>query len=405
MPIKTLRPSRWLKLFFPLSLSLVCFSLCFSDAVNAYSEQESPKGPVPLFNGKNLDGWAQVNCASETFTVRDGMIISTGKPTGVLRTDRQYENYIFEVEWRHMKPRGNAGIFVWSEGISAPGVPFAKGVEVQVLENGYGDTRSHTCHGDIFPIHGSTMVPDNGRGGQRSFPTENRSKPFGKWNRYVIVCVDGDIKLSVNGKFVTGGRQCNYQKGYICLEAEGSECHFRNLKIYELPSAGADETNTAPLVEGFKSLYSGLDLRNWKQGKGIEEIWKSSDWRLVCKSNENQRRNLVSEKSYKNYSVQIDFQWNGKESDTRQCPLVLGSDEGWGMKTIPAKMKEALAGIPAGKWSRLRIDRNQSTQTVHLNGKTIADSIPIERDVMEHIALRDSGQPSTFASIYVLESN
>ncbi|HKI19272.1 MAG TPA: family 16 glycoside hydrolase, partial [Isosphaeraceae bacterium] len=48
----------------------------------------------PLFNGKDLSGWVPVNIAPETFTVRDGMIVSTGKPTGVMRTDQQYENFV-----------------------------------------------------------------------------------------------------------------------------------------------------------------------------------------------------------------------------------------------------------------------------------------------------------------------
>src|SRR5215218_3528964 len=33
----------------------------------------------PLFNGKDLSGWVIVNVAPNTFTARDGMIVSTGK--------------------------------------------------------------------------------------------------------------------------------------------------------------------------------------------------------------------------------------------------------------------------------------------------------------------------------------
>jgi len=48
--------------------------------------QAADDGSVPLFNGKNFDGWVNVNCAPETWTVRDGIIVCTGIPTGVLRT-------------------------------------------------------------------------------------------------------------------------------------------------------------------------------------------------------------------------------------------------------------------------------------------------------------------------------
>ena len=40
---------------------------------------------MPLFNGKDLTGWHNVNCAPGTFYVKDGMIITTGVPTGYLR--------------------------------------------------------------------------------------------------------------------------------------------------------------------------------------------------------------------------------------------------------------------------------------------------------------------------------
>src|SRR5438128_2318311 len=58
-------------------------------------------GFKPLFNGKDLTGWHNVNCAPGTFYVKDGMIITTGKPTGYLRTDKQYENFFLEFEWFH----------------------------------------------------------------------------------------------------------------------------------------------------------------------------------------------------------------------------------------------------------------------------------------------------------------
>jgi hypothetical protein len=48
------------------------------------------------------------------------------------------------------------------------------------------------------------------------------------------VCVDGIIKLSVNGKYVNGIRQSSQRKGYLCLEAEGARIEFRNLQIIEL---------------------------------------------------------------------------------------------------------------------------------------------------------------------------
>jgi hypothetical protein len=63
------------------------------------------------------------------------------------------------------------------------------------------------------------------------------------------VAVDGNVKLSVNGKFVNGIRDASYKKGYLCLESEGKEIHFRTIRIMELPAGLADKSNTAPLIK------------------------------------------------------------------------------------------------------------------------------------------------------------
>src|ERR1043166_2481319 len=117
---------------------------------------------VPLFNGRDLTGWVNANCAPETWSVRDGLIHCTGHPTGAMRTERQYENFILEVEWRHLSSGGNSGVFIWGTPIAAPGVPFLRGIEVQVLDHGYnakGKNEWYTTHGDVFPIHGAAMKP------------------------------------------------------------------------------------------------------------------------------------------------------------------------------------------------------------------------------------------------------
>src|SRR5204862_2473898 len=109
--------------------SLLCAGLGRSLTGNWAATGRSRAADVPadaegfrtLFNGKDLSGWVPVNVAPETFTVRDGLIVSTGVPTGVMRTERPYENFIIELEWRHVKPGGNAGLFVWADALPDPG--------------------------------------------------------------------------------------------------------------------------------------------------------------------------------------------------------------------------------------------------------------------------------------------
>src|SRR5262249_49988847 len=142
--------------------------LCALAAAASFSAgEEKDDGFVPMFNGKDLTGWVNVNCAPGTFFVKDGQVITTGKPTGYLRTERQYENFIAEFEWMHVNKLtvGNSGFFVWADPLPAVGTPYTRGIEVQVLVNlTHTDKKTGaitaTSQGDLFSIHGATCKPD-----------------------------------------------------------------------------------------------------------------------------------------------------------------------------------------------------------------------------------------------------
>ena len=181
-----------------------------------------------------------------------------------LRTERMYENFVLDVEWMHLTPKGNAGVFIWADPLPARGQPFLRAIEVQVLDG--RETPNYTSHGDIFPIHGAKMTPNHPHPGgwDRSLPTEKRAKPAGQWNHYRITADRGRITLEVNGKAVSGGYDITPRKGYIALESEGAPAMFRNLRIRELPSAGELAATESPHAdEGYRSLYTGVDLSGW----------------------------------------------------------------------------------------------------------------------------------------------
>src|SRR3989442_969172 len=87
-----------------------------------------------LFNGKDLTGWINVNTAEDTWRVRDGLLICSGHPIGVMRSEKQYENFVLHIEWMHMEPGGNSGVFVWSNARPGEKNRLPDGVEVQMLE-------------------------------------------------------------------------------------------------------------------------------------------------------------------------------------------------------------------------------------------------------------------------------
>jgi hypothetical protein len=224
---------------FRFAIAIAAVAL-FIGATQLYSD------PVPewrdLFNGKDLSGWVNVNTDPDTWRVEDGLLICKGTPIGVMRSDRQYENFVLHVEWRHMEPGGNSGVFAWSAAVPGERNRLPDGVEIQMLDPGWVKLNTRDgkeppvayVHGELFGVGGVWIDPDNPRG-PRSKSIENRVLGTGEWNVYDVVAVDGVIKLSVNGKFVNGIRHSTQKKGYLCLESEGAEIHFRNIKIMELP--------------------------------------------------------------------------------------------------------------------------------------------------------------------------
>ena len=411
-----------------------------------------------LFNGKDLSGWVIVNVAPDTFTAKDGMIVSTGKPTGTIRTDKMYENFIMELEWRHMVPGGNAGIFIWGDPISAVGTPFSRGIEVQVLDG--RETANYTSHGDVFSIWGARMKPDRPHpgGAERCLPSEKRCKPSPEWNHYRITCKDGVLKLSVNGKEVSGASECTPRKGYICLESEGSECHFRNLRIQELPSTNPSPEETAADALGFLPLIAGPELTAWKKVEGNQGHWVVNDWRLQydgkSEAKEPRDKHLWTAKDYGDFQMVVDWRLpnqpvkkkypvvlpNGddkldasgqpvmkevddagntgillrgnEEAQINICCYPVGSGEITAFRTNKQLAPEIRAAVtpkevadaPLGKWNRFVITMQGERVSVELNGKQIIENAQLPGVPSRGpIGLQHHNEVVEFANVYVRE--
>jgi hypothetical protein len=442
-----------------VQLVLVCFtqSFCFSDSQFLFqpSSLQADEAWTPLFNGQDLSGWVNVNCAPGTFSVRDGMIVSTGVPTGILRTEKQYENFLLELEWRHVHPGGNAGLFVWSDPLTAPGTPFARAIEVQILDG--RNSENYTSHGDVFGIHGSFMKPDrpHPNGWMRCLPIEHRAKPAGEWNHYRVECRDGSLKLAVNGKVVSGASECKPRKGYLCLESEGSECHFRNIRIQELPSTAPGPEETAQVALPFRPLYTGVDLAGWKLDPGHQGHWQPKDWILEYDGQSDANdKNLWSQREFGDFVLICDWRLTAKP-EKRLRPVILptgeyavnddgsrklvevldagdsgiylrgnsksqvniwcwpiGSGEVYGYredKNLPTAVRAGVtpktaADNPVGRWNRFVITLKGDRLTVILNDQTVLEDAQLPGvPARGPLALQHHGDPIQFANILIQE--
>ncbi len=373
-----------------LLFALILVASALSDDPKTEKKED---GFVPMFDGKTLKGWVNVNCYPGTFFVKDEMIITTGKPTGFLRTEKQYENFIAEFDWMHIPPApgevGNSGFFVWADPLPAVGTSYTRGIEVQVLVNlTYKNKKGEitaTSQGDLFSIWGAKCVPDrpHPNGSERCLPSEDRCKGANEWNHYRVEANDGVLKLAVNGKVVSGVSKCNPRKGYLALESEGSECRFRNLKIKELPSTDPKPAEIAKVAQDFTNLLTGTDLPGWKtEDEEAKKNWKVKDWMVhFGGTSKDKNQSLRTEKTYGDCEFITDFRFLKKEGGTctfiwgdgkltKSLLVIIGPDGAFGVVGTKAGHKGSTKHLkPVEEWNRLRVAIKDGKATLELNGE------------------------------------
>jgi hypothetical protein len=201
---------------------------------------------ISLFNGQDLTGWHAdiperdtVAGLPESFAVRNGVLVSLGKPEGHLITDSVFSNYRLSMDYRFTQGAGNCGVLVH---VSRPRMlykMFPQSIEAQL----------HTDDaGDFWCIGEDISVPDmeKRRGPKEEWgATEGKKrrilnlndgaeKPLGEWNHYDIECRNNSITVWVNQVLVNAGTGCTTDHGQIALQAEGAEVEFKNIVLTSL---------------------------------------------------------------------------------------------------------------------------------------------------------------------------
>ncbi len=228
-----------MKHFGPVILLPVAASLALSSAASQAASHS-------LFNGTSLAGWHvdvpamdSSPAARNPFLVRNGLLVTRGKPQGHLITDAVYRDYRLEVEYRFPGKSGNAGVLVHASTPRALYGMFPKSIEVQMESDNAGD---------FWCIVEDITVPDmeKRRGPQDTWGitegkarrivnlTNGSERPLGAWNRMVIEAVGRSLRVWVNGALVNSGTNATADHGQIALQAEGTAVEFRKLVLTPL---------------------------------------------------------------------------------------------------------------------------------------------------------------------------
>jgi hypothetical protein len=169
--------------------------------------------PIPLFNGKNLDGWKMSQPGPPVWTVRDGLLVSPGHGPELI-SDAKFEDFKLHVEF-NAGPSSNSGVYLRGR------------YEVQIETDSISEPPSHHTggvYGFLTPQPELPRAPDT-------------------WQTFDITLVGRRVTLVQNGQTVidnqeipgiTGGALDSHEglPGPVYLQgSEEGHVLFRNITI------------------------------------------------------------------------------------------------------------------------------------------------------------------------------
>lgn len=278
---------------------------------------------TPLFNGKNLKGWKQLNGKAK-YEVKDGTIIGTSKfgtNNSFLATEKNYGDFILEFEYK-VSDRLNSGVQFRSESKPEYNNGQVFGYQFEI------DPSARAWSGGIY---------DEGR---RSWlypltknPEARSAFKANEWNKGRVEAVGKSIKTYLNGVYCSYLLDDMTLSGFIALQVhqvkdpknEGLTVAWRNIRICTQNIGSELTSNSAPIYQvngidntisdqeskaGWKLLFDGKTTQGWKGAKlgefpssvfvvdnGIIKIHKATV----------NSGGIITEKKYRNFELLVDF--------------------------------------------------------------------------------------------------
>ncbi len=184
-------------------LVALIFSMAFGDSNDDF---------ISLFDGETLEGWHIMNGAK--FSAGNGIIKLNGGQ-GWLRSEKEYSDFILQLEFRFLLPKQDGGVFIRSsmDGENWPNSNY----EVQV-EN---TRRMAKIWGTEYDLNADLV--------------QFVLKPVNEWNEYNIYVSGSRMEVRLNGMLVsTSDNIDQLNKGFIGLQGENGFHEYRNIRIKDL---------------------------------------------------------------------------------------------------------------------------------------------------------------------------
>ena len=340
-----------------ISLFLLAFAAGFSYGSTKSGDWES------LFNGKNLNGWKQLNGQAK-YEVVNGEIVGTtvaNTPNSFLTTEKNYSDFILELELMVESPM-NSGIQFRSESTPEYNNGRVHGYQCEV------DPSSRAWSGGIYDearrgwLYPCTYNPEGGK-----------AFKMGEWNKYRIECIGPDIRTWVNGVPVAHLIDDMTPEGFICLQVHsigkdgepGHKIRWRNIRIQtkNLKSTPMEDVFVVNLLpnnlseseksQGWKLLFDGTSSKGWKSASGDkfpENGWEVKDGTIsvLAKKDGYVKRggDVVTEEKFKAFSLQFEFKLTeGANSGVKYCLGNNGPSIGLEYQVLSDSHSDAKMGV------------------------------------------------------------
>ncbi|NOY37645.1 MAG: DUF1080 domain-containing protein [Chlorobi bacterium] len=282
-----------------------------------------------LFNGKNLDGWVQLNGTAKYYA-EDGVLVGEtvpGSPNSFLCTKEKFGDFILEFDVM-LEAAVNSGVQIRSESTKDYRNGRVHGYQVEI------DPSIRRWTGGIY---------DEARRGwlynlERN-PKGKEAFLMGQWNHFRVEALGNSIRTWVNGVQCANLVDDMTPAGFIGLqvhnigskntELAGKKIRWRNIRIMTTapeshrlkqdPGVAVisyldNQLTESEKAEGWKLLWDGKTTKGWRGAKldhFPDKGWTISDGVLTVQASGGAESanggDIITEKTYRNFILEVDF--------------------------------------------------------------------------------------------------
>ncbi|KAA9038040.1 DUF1080 domain-containing protein [Ginsengibacter hankyongi] len=246
--------------------------------INISSSKAQTNGWINLFDGKTLNGWKTL-AGTAKYSVENGTIVGTtvaNSGNTFLATEKEYGNFILELDIKIESPNGNSGVQTRSHynpaGHDGKGLVYGRQVEVDPSDRKWsGGIYDEGRRQWLYPLTLNTKARDAFKANE--------------FNHYKIECIGNEMKTWLNGVPVAYLVDTIDEKGFIALQVHqvknadeaGKKIYFKNIRI---KTSGLKSTPFSPGI--FVVDYVPNHLTNYEKQSGWKLLFDgktSNGWR------------------------------------------------------------------------------------------------------------------------------